>query len=482
MTKPLNLLIETDDTRAIDSLVLDSRVSSKNGMFFCIKGIHVDSHKFVNQAIGNGCVAIVHSDDIEKVDGVYYHKVDNVMDALHAITSEFYDHPSKNLYVYGITGTNGKSTTMKTVKNVLSRLGVSAGYVGTISVEYADKVLSPSLTTPDIVVMQSYLKDMVDSGVKEVCLEVSSQGLALHRVDSIDFDNAAFTNLSHDHLDYHKTMDAYFGAKKIMFDRLKPTGFMVINSDDDYGQSLLNSDYKQKIVTYGIDNDSDYMAKDIKLSPTSTEFVLVYQGTEYPVKTSFVALFNVYNTLCSIALLHQRGYPLESIIPELVDIEHVEGRQTRVDAGQPYNVFVDYGHAPDSMKHVLEFVREITPVGSKVISIFGSAGDRDQIKRPEMGSVADALSDYIILTEDDNHSEAFKSIIEDVEKGITQTEYEIIEDRYEAIKKAISMAKPNDSLVLFGKGKEQFIYRSVSKVPWIGDDIAVETLIKEKGE
>ncbi|MBK2404423.1 UDP-N-acetylmuramoyl-L-alanyl-D-glutamate--2,6-diaminopimelate ligase [Erysipelothrix sp. strain 2 (EsS2-7-Brazil)] len=476
----LNKLVNTEFDCDIDHLVLDSRDRVKNGMFFCLKGLTVDGHQFAQQAVENGAVAVVHSDDIEPIEGVIYIRVVDVMTELHRITDRFYDSPSKNMYVYGITGTNGKSTTMLTVRNILKRFGVNAGYIGTISVEYNDHKFAPSLTTPDIVELQSYLHDMRSEGVEEVCLEVSSQGLALRRVESIDFDNASFTNLTHDHLDYHKTMENYFEAKKMLFDNLKPSGFMVINIDNEYGETLLKQDYSH-VVTYGIENkNANYRAQNIVLYDDFTEFTLVHEGKSYDVVTNFVAIFNVYNMLNVIAILHQRGYEIEKIIPELKDIEHVDGRQTMISKGQPYRVIVDFGHAPDSMKNVYEFVRETQPQSARIITVFGAAGGRDTAKRPIMGRVASTYCDHVIITEHDNRDERVVDITEDIITGIDGDNYEFVPNRIDAIEKALKMAQPGDTVVLIGKGEEKFIYREHgTKEKWMGDEVCASRIIEK---
>lgn len=477
----LNKLVKGTPEIDVKALILDSREKTQDGMFFALEGLTVDGHNYIDQAIENGCKVVVHSKPVSIQEGIVYILVENVMEALHEITSIFFDHPSKKLYVYGITGTNGKSTTMLTVRNILKRMGVKAGYVGTISVEYGDHKFSPSLTTPDIVELQSYLKDMVDAGMEEVCLEVSSQGLALHRVDSIDFDNATFTNLSHDHLDYHKDMESYFSAKKVLFDRLKPEGFMVLNADDEYARRLIEEGYNQKVVTYGIHNLADYRASNIEILPDSTHFTLSHNGKDYEVISNFLAVFNVYNVLGVIAILNQRGYAIETIIPHLKDIEHVDGRQTVVDEGQDFNVFVDFGHSPDSMEKVFEFVRKITPKENKVISVFGAAGARDHLKRPIMGRVASTMTDWVILTEHDNRNEIVEEITADIIAGMPHENHEFVPIRYQAIEKALRMAKPGDSVVLIGKGEEKFIYREFGKEKWMGDEVAAsEILLKMK--
>ncbi|WP_159636486.1 UDP-N-acetylmuramoyl-L-alanyl-D-glutamate--2,6-diaminopimelate ligase [Erysipelothrix anatis] len=479
--KKLSELTNIKSDRMIEKLVLDSRDVVNNGMFFCLEGLTVDGHDYVEGAIENGNVAIVHSKPLERIAGIDYIQVPDVMTALHKITSLFYDNPSEKLYIYGITGTNGKSTTMKTVRNILDRFGVNAGYIGTISVEYGDHKFSPSLTTPDIVELQSYLRDMVDEGVTELCLEVSSQGLALRRIESIKFNNASFTNLTHDHLDYHKTMEDYFQAKKMLFDSMGPETFNVFNTDDDYSQRLIAMNYPHT-VTYGIENPADYMAKDIELFDRYTRFTLVHQGVEYPVETSFVAIFNVYNMLGVIAILNQRGYSIETIIPELKDIEHVDGRQTIVDEGQDFKVFVDFGHAPDSMKNVYEFVRTVTPPGNKIITVFGAAGARDHLKRPIMGKVSSTLTDHVIITEHDNRNEEVVDITQDIISGMPNDNYEFVPIRYDAIEKALRMAKPHDSVVLIGKGEEKFIYRAFGKEKWMGDEVAASEILRKMKE
>lgn len=478
----LNQLVDVDDYRIINELVLNSQKKSVNGMFFCLEGLTVDAHDFIDEAVSNGCVAVVHSKDVKKIKGIIYIRVTDVMATLHSVTSKFYDYPSNKLYVYGITGTNGKSTVMKTVGNILTRFGVKSGYVGTIAIEYSDNVLEPSLTTPDIVELQSHLNDMVHDGIEEVCLEVSSQGLALHRVDSIDFDSVSFTNLSHDHLDYHNTMENYFEAKKILFDRLKPEGVMIINADDEYGQKLIHHGYSQHITTYGIHSEADYQAKDIQLYDSYSRFILQHGGRDYQVLSNFVAEFNIYNVLNVIAILHQRGYELERIISELKDIDHVDGRQTMIDEGQDFKVIVDFGHSPDSMEKIYDFVRQITPKNNKIITVFGAAGARDKEKRPVMGNISSTMADYVILTEHDNRNERVDAITQDIISGISGQNYEFIPLRYDAIEKALSMAQAGDSVVIIGKGEEKFIYRSFGKEDWMGDDVAArEILIKHYG-
>lgn len=460
---------ERNETIEIEAIMLDSREKQANAMFFCIAGLTVDAHDFVDQAIENGAVVIVHSKPLVQKEGIIYHQVDDCMSALHEYANRFFDYPSDKLFMYGITGTNGKSTIMKTVRNILLRFGVKAGYIGTISVEYLDHVFEPSLTTPDIVELNTWLKKMVDAGITDVCLEVSSQGLAMRRVDGINFDLAAFTNLSHDHLDYHKTMENYFAAKEILFDRLESDKPIFINMDDPYGKRIYQK-HQSQAITYAVEHEADYRATDIVLKADATEFVLHHKGIAYPVKTSFLAYFNVLNALAVIAILHYRGYALESIIAQLEDIDHVDGRLTVIDAGQDFSVYVDFGHAPDSMEKVFTFVRSTLAPENKLICVFGAAGARDHLKRPIMGKVATSLCDHVIITEHDNRNEAVETITQDIISGVVGDNYEFVPIRTSAIEKAIKMAQPGDAVVLIGKGEERFIYREFGKEPWMGDD------------
>lgn len=462
----------------ITQLISDSREKTESGLYFAIKGLTNDGHDFIAQAIDNGAKAIVHSKPIDKpVEGIEYIQVEDTMTTLHETTNIFFDNPSAKLKIHSITGTNGKSTTIKTVYNILRRFGVNAGYVGTISAEYGDVILPPHFSTPDIIYLQNLYHTMVESGVTEVCQEVSSQGLALRRVDAIDFYDASWTNLSHDHLDYHHTMDQYFKHKKMLFDRLNPEGNRFINIDDAYGRKLLEDNPKH-VFTLGIENEADYRATDIQLFPMHTEFNLHHDGKVYPVYSNFVAHFNVYNAINIIAILHQEGYPIEKIIPELRDINQVEGRVHKIDEGQDFLVYVDYAHSPDSVEKNLEFLRSVISKDNKVICILGAGGGRDALKRPILGKLGTTLADYTIFTEHDNRNENFEDIAREMVSGVVNDNYEVLEHRETAIAKLISMAKPGDAVAILGKGDEKYKYHGASKKPYMGDEVCASRILK----
>lgn len=481
----LSQLFDCDIDLEIKHLSFDSRDILEDSLFFCIPGFLVDGHDFAQKAIDNGAIALVAQHHLD-VDVPVIIVKDTVAE-MNRVADLFYHSPSEELFVYGITGTNGKSTIATTLRNLLLRLGKNAAYMGTISVEYNGLRLDGGHTTPEITKLQAFLREMLDAGVSDVALEVSSQGLDLHRVDSVHFKAAVFTNLTHDHLDYHKTMDKYFEAKKILFDSLDEDAIIVLNTDDPYSRRLIAEDYPGRVFTYGIDREADYQASDIQFYSDHTDFILNYKEESYPVRMSYVARFNVYNILAVIAVLHQRGFALEEILPLLVNLEEVEGRQMLIDEGQPFKVYVDYAHSPDGLMHLYTFMRSITPPDKKLLTVLGSQGARDKEKRPEIGKVGSSLTDFVIVTEHDNRNERVVDIAAAIISGMLNDRYGFVFSRYEAIETIIKMAKPGDTVVIAGKGMERFFYHDygkgkVDKRDWMGDDAAcVEILRKYYG-
>lgn len=313
--------------------------------------------------------------------------------------------------------------------------------------------------------------------MKACAMEVSSHGLELRRVESVDFDAAVFTNLTHDHLDFHGTMERYFAAKLKLFTSLKKDALAVINVDDPYGRKIIDA-CTVRTVTYGVERDADYRADDIHLGVEETSFTLIHEGKEYPVKTNLVALFNVYNLLAAIAVLAETVMPLEEILPYTGHIHQVAGRIERICEGQPFNVIVDFAHTPDGMEKIMSYGRLITKEGCKMIAVFGSAGKRDTKKRPIFGELADRYCDMIILTEDDPRDEDPHAIADEIRSGIHHTQNVFISDRYSAIRQAIESANEGDTILLLGKGDEDFMYHENGRVPWKGDHHAARECIR----
>lgn len=474
----LSLIFENAPHLEIEELFFDSRKQVKNGMFFCLSGLAADGHKFVNGAIDNGAVCIVHSEEIEeKRKGIAYIKVEDVAACMSRVASRFYQYPTKKMTMYGVTGTNGKSTITNVIRDVHSRFE-PCGYIGTISLSYGDVVIEPELTTPDAITIQRVCHDMVEAGMKACSLEVSSHGLEQQRVAAVDFDVAIFTNLTWDHLDFHGTIENYLNAKKKLFKLVNPKGTCVLNVDDKAYEEIKEV-CNAKIVTYGIQNDAMFRADNIELGISGSKFTLIVGDLEYQVETNLVALYNVYNVLAAIAGMVSAGLPLEKVISYLNDIKQVDGRLERIDEGQPFNVIVDYAHTPDAIEKICEYARLITPEDRHIIAVFGSAGKRDVKKRPVMGSVADRYCDNIILTDDDPRSDDPQQIADEIRLGIQHANTVYIPDRVVAIRQAIEMANVKDTILILGKGDDRYFFSDKGREPYVGDHVIARQSIRK---
>lgn len=479
--KTLNQLFLNSPEIPIDHLMVDSRKPLANSIFYCIKGVVNDGHKFIEQAIQHGAKAIVHSEDIKhKNKEIIYIKVEDVVDALNESAKIFYDDPASQMIMFGVTGTNGKSTIAKTIKEIFNHVK-KTGYSGTISIEYGKKVEKPNYTTPETIEMLDLLNRMVEHKMKAAALEVSSQGLDQKRVGAVNFDVAIFTNLTHDHLDYHGTMENYYIAKKKLFSLLKEDAASIINIDDDYGLRLYD-EIETKKFSYSIEKEADYQAIDIDYYATHTDFTLKIKDEKYKVKTNFVSQFNLSNLLAIIAACHQAKMPIDKILAELDHLPQVDGRMNVIDMNQGFNCIVDYAHTPDGFDKIYKFAQTITPLNKKIITVFGSAGKRDSKKRPILGSISDKYADLIILTEEDPRNESALDIAHEIASGIKDTPYVIILDRYDAIYQALELANSKDTVLVLAKGNEQYIDRLYGKEYWMSDEAAVKEILGQKGE
>lgn len=461
----------------ITSLSMDSRDVTKGAMYFCLEGMINDGHNFIDQAIKNGAICIVHSKPLPKTKAdIVYIKVENVLVTMNQVASRFFDHPSRRLKVFGVTGTNGKSTTTTVIRDVFNH-HMLTGYIGTIAIRYGEADLQPEHTTPNAIFIHKTLKDMVDAGMKAVSLEVSSHGLDQGRVLSVDFDVAIFTNLTYEHLDYHGTMENYFNAKKKLFEMVRKDGVCVLNIDDPYYDELRQV-CNARVVTYGIANDADYRADAIKLKTTGSEFVLTAKGQTYEIHTNLMASYNIYNLLAAIAGMCESGMSLDEMIPYLDHIEQVDGRMERIDEGQPFNVIVDYAHTPDGFEKIYEYADRITDPQRRIIAVFGSAGKRDTKKRKVFGEISSKYCDSIILTEEDPRDEDPREIANEIKSGVVDTNCIFIENRYDAIRQAIESANVNDTVLILGKGDEVFMDRLHGTEQWMGDHAAAHDVLR----
>lgn len=477
--KRLSTLLDIPSRISIHSLMIDSRISAPKSIFFAIKGLSFDGHKFVDEAIKNGAVVVVHSSELEHREKIIYFKVEDVIQTLSDVTNRFYDFPSSKLDMFGVTGTNGKSSVTALIKQLVSSFQ-ACGVIGTIHASYKDTILTTQLTTPDLVALNQYLSSMVKEDVKACAMEVSSIGLDQRRTQNIDFDVAVFTNLTHDHLDYHGDMRQYFIAKSKLFSHIKPEGLCVINIDDEYGLKMVQEANSQ-VITVGENKNANVRLSKIVCESNSSSFELFdsIRNETVLVKTNLIARFNVSNlalALVSVVHHYQRSY--NDFLHLTPFLSQVHGRMQRIEEKQDYDVIVDFAHTPDGLKQIFNYAKSTTK--GRVLSVFGSAGQRDTLKRKVFGQLADEACDMIILTEDDPRDEDVITICHHIAEGIKETPYVIITDRVQAIRQAITLCKKGDCLLILGKGCETNMARAYEKSDYVGDHIVAAAAIKER--
>ncbi|MED1202168.1 UDP-N-acetylmuramoyl-L-alanyl-D-glutamate--2,6-diaminopimelate ligase [Heyndrickxia acidicola] len=441
----------------IEGIYQDNRKVTKGSLFICIKGLTVDGHKFASEAVKKGAAAIISEKELD-VD-VPVIVVRDTKRAMAVLADAYYQHPTKKLRMVGITGTNGKTTTSHLIDQIFQDAGEKTGLIGTMYIKIDEEKIETKNTTPDSLTLQQTFGKMVNNGVASAVMEVSSHALDQGRVYGIDFDIAVFTNLTQDHLDYHHTMEEYLYAKSLLFSQLGNTyeaakpRFAVINNDDPASLKLQKVTAAH-VLTYGIDHESDFQAKDIKMSADGTVFTLISPEGEFPVILQLIGKFSVYNVLAAITAGYAARIPLESIIQSLESIPGVPGRFELVKGGQSYPVIVDYAHTPDSLQNVLQTVRQIA--SKRIIVVVGCGGDRDRTKRPIMAQIAVKLATDAIFTSDNPRTEDPMEILREMETGVKGEEYTVIPDRKEAIKHAVQMASDGDVIIIAGKGHETY--------------------------
>jgi UDP-N-acetylmuramoyl-L-alanyl-D-glutamate--2,6-diaminopimelate ligase len=462
----------------VKGISCNSKQVSDDFIFVAIKGVNADGNKFIQEAIQKGARAvIVHGPQCPSVHGkekVTWVCVDDTRRALAKLAAEFYGNPSFEIRVVGITGTNGKTTVSYLIESILKEADFIPAVIGTINYRFKDKVIPSKNTTPGPIELQSMMAYMLKEGVDYSIMEVSSHGLEQDRTDQIHFSSAIFTNLTHDHLDYHKNLEDYFQAKAKLFKNLDHSAFAVINNDDAYARRL-RSLSRVKFITYGIESNSDIMAKDIKLDLSHTEFELSAPDFKTSLDIKLIGRHNVYNVLACFSWAVGEKLDLKIVKQALEKFNLVPGRLEKINSNGDFCVFVDYAHTEDALKNVLSALRQISH--NRIIVVFGCGGERDKTKRPKMGSVVSNLADYAIITNDNPRSEAPEEIIEDIKKGIESDNYCIIPERFEAIKKSLSLAKSGDIVLVAGKGHENYqIFKN--KIMHFDDCEAVRQCLK----
>lgn len=442
-----------NDDLEVAHIAYDSRQVKENTLFICIEGFQTDGHQYAFDAIKKGATALLvqkEMDDIPSNITVIY--VDNTRESMPYISSVFYKNPAENLNLVGVTGTNGKTTITFLISKILEEYKIKIGMIGTVENRIGRKVIEAKRTTPESLDLQALFAQMVKEEVTHVIMEVSSHALELNRVDACAFKIGVFTNLTLDHLDFHKTMEHYRNAKAKLFNKCK---YGIINIDDPHADEIIKQASCQ-IITFGIENEGDFRAYKIHMDGKGIEFSVMIEEQEIRFRLRTIGRFNVYNALGAICAAYYLGIPIQVIKDALEAMEGVPGRVQTIPSDKGFNVIVDYAHAPDGLENVLKTIKEFAK--GKVITVFGCGGDRDRSKRPIMGEIAGKYSDSCIITSDNPRSEKPEDIIEEIEAGMKRTKcyYTKAVDRREAIKIAIQRASKDDMILIAGKGHETY--------------------------
>lgn len=470
---------------SVTGLDYDSRRIKPGHVFVAIRGETSDGNKFIDAAIARGALAVVTDSAAEPPrPGIAWAQVSHGRRALGRLSANFYKRPAERLALSGITGTNGKSTTAFLLESILQAAGRKTALVGTIEYHVAGKILPSPHTTPESLELNHLLRDALGEGATETVMEVSSHALAQQRVFAIPFDVAVFTNLTRDHLDYHKTMDEYFAAKEILFTGCgtEAPRVAVLNTEDESGRTLakLSKSHGSQVLTYGVSR-GDFHGEKVGITMRGTRFDLVTPEETIPIWSPLIGKVNVYNIVAAAAAAYARGCKAQAIEQGIAQLVRVPGRFEKVDCGQPFTVVVDYAHTDDALRNLTALAREfVAQAGSsgRVLTLFGCGGDRDRAKRPLMGEASGRGSDFVVLTSDNPRSEDPRAIINDALVGLqrTGTKYLVEPDRRAAIALAVSEARAGDILLLAGKGHEKVQVLQHGVVPFDDVQVARESL------
>lgn len=456
----------------VSEIVFDSRKASENSLYVAIKGTVSDGHDYIHAAVKNGSKVVVCEEMPEETNAyVTYVQVKDSSKALGHLASNFYGNPSRNLKLIGVTGTNGKTSTATLLFDIFKNLRHPSVLLSTVEIRLVDEVIPATHTTPDIITINKILADAVDKGCEYAFMEVSSHGIAQNRIEGLHFKIAGFTNLTHDHLDYHKTFEEYLKAKKRFFDELEDSAIAITNVDDKNGNVMLQNS-KAKKVSYAMKTIADYQGKILEVDFNG--MLLNFNGKEF--WTTLTGKFNAYNLLLVFAIAAELGFEQDEILKSISSLKRVSGRFETLKSDGGIFFIVDYAHTPDALENVLDSINEIRTKNERLITVFGCGGDRDHSKRPEMGDIASRKSTLAIITSDNPRTEDPLAIIKEIEVGVQPqnfSKYTSIPDRKEAIKMAIKFAEPKDIILVAGKGHET--YQEISGVRHHFDDKEVIT-------
>ena len=448
-------VIKGNEESKVQNIRYDNRKIEQGDAFVCVKGFKVDGHSFVIDAIKKGAKVLIVQEDVSVQEDITIIKVRDTRKALAIMSSNYFGNPKDKLKIIGITGTNGKTTSAFIIKSILEKAGFMTGLIGTIANYIGNKKVDAVRTTPESYELHELFKNMVDAGVEYCVMEVSSHSLELDRVYGIQFEEGIFTNLTRDHLDFHKTFENYYNAKFKLFER---SNHSIINLDDPYGANIVKDieerGLKTKVSTFSIEKESDFKAFEIKSHSNGSEFKVNLESIE-EFSINIPGEYNIYNSLGCIICAYNLNIPMDKIKEGLSDVV-IPGRCELVakEKNLPYSIIIDYAHTPDGLENILSTVKAFTK--NRMISVFGCGGDRDKVKRPQMGKIGCELSDIAIITSDNPRSEEPMDIINDIVKPLNYDNFVIEVNRKEAIRKAMNMALEGDVIVIAGKGHETY--------------------------
>lgn len=448
-------VIKGNEESKVQNIRYDNRKIEQGDAFVCVKGFKVDGHSFIGDAIKKGANVLIVQEDVSVQEDITIIKVRDTRKALAIMSSNYFGNPKDKLKIIGITGTNGKTTSAFIIKSILEKAGFMTGLIGTIANYIGNKKVDAVRTTPESYELHELFKNMVDAGVEYCVMEVSSHSLELDRVYGIQFEEGIFTNLTRDHLDFHKTFENYYNAKFKLFER---SNHNIINLDDPYGANIVKDieerGVKTKVSTFSIEKESDFKAFEIKSHSNGSEFKVNLEKVE-EFSINIPGEYNIYNSLGCIICAYNLNIPMDKIKEGLSDVV-IPGRCELVakEKNLPYSIIIDYAHTPDGLENILSTVKAFTK--NRMISVFGCGGDRDKVKRPQMGKIGCELSDIAIITSDNPRSEEPMDIINDIVKPLNYDNFVIEVNRKEAIRKAMNMALEGDVIVIAGKGHETY--------------------------
>lgn len=439
----------------VDTIAFDSRKVTKNSLFVAIKGVDADGHNYIENAVNSGAAVVVCEKMPEAINNeVTYVCVEDTNKALAIMASNFYDNPSSKLKLVGVTGTNGKTTIATLLYNLFSNLGYKVGLLSTVKIVVGKIVYETSHTTPDSLAINYYLSEMVETGCDYCFMEVSSHGIVQQRTYGLDFDGGVFTNLTHDHLDYHKTFAEYRDAKKMFFDQLSAKAFALVNIDDKNGNIMLQNTRAKK-RSYALKNMADYKGQVLESQFSG----MLLKVNQQEVWTQLIGAFNAYNLLTVYGVAVELGVTSDEALLQLSKLQSVTGRFQYIVSSKNVTAIVDYAHTPDALKNVLETINGIRSFNEKLITVVGCGGNRDKTKRPEMARIVSEMSSKVVFTSDNPRFEDPYEILKEMEKGVelqNAMKTIVVEDRKQAIKLACQQAEPGDIILIAGKGHETY--------------------------